>query len=132
MMQLHASLTTLDSNIQFLCSTGLLKVGNSRNPNATVVVKAEWDKFINEQGLSSLLEPINQTSISNKRHYFIHFGRREKLAHHPIDQLKGIQRKRIRIVDCQCKFHKQISEMLMILRSEESTPKAQDEESLPS
>jgi hypothetical protein len=89
--------------VQFLCSTGLLKVGNSRNPNATVVVKAEWDKFIDEQGFSGLLEPINQTSISNKRHYFVHFGRRGKLAHRPIDQVK-IQRKQLRIFDRQRKF----------------------------
>jgi hypothetical protein len=75
--------------VQFLCSTGLLKVGNSRNPNATVVVKVEWDKFINEQGLCSVLEPINHTSISKKRHYFVHT---RKPAHCPIDQLK-IQQK---------------------------------------
>jgi hypothetical protein len=31
--------------VQFLCSVGLSKVGNSRNLSATVVVKAEWDKI---------------------------------------------------------------------------------------
>jgi hypothetical protein len=97
-----------------------------------VVVKAEWDKFINEQKLSSFIEPINQTSMSNKRHYFIHFGRKKKLTHHPIDQLKGMQRKKIKLVNHQCKFQKQLSKMLVLLGSEESTPITQDEESLSS
>jgi hypothetical protein len=29
--------------VQFICSTGLLKVRNSRNSSSTVVIKVEWD-----------------------------------------------------------------------------------------
>lgn len=32
--------------VEFLCTTGLLKVGNSRNPHITVVVQSEWEKFV--------------------------------------------------------------------------------------
>jgi hypothetical protein len=58
----------------FICSTGLLKVGKSRNSSSTVVIKAEWDSFVEELQLSGFIEPINQTSVCSKRHYFVHFG----------------------------------------------------------
>ncbi len=29
--------------VDFLCKTGLLKVGNSKNQHSTVVVQSEWD-----------------------------------------------------------------------------------------
>ncbi len=45
--------------IEFLCSAGLLKVGHSRNPNATVVVTSEWEKFIVEEQLTDLVESVN-------------------------------------------------------------------------
>jgi hypothetical protein len=38
-----------DAGIDFLCMTGLIKRGHSRNQLATTVVTAEWDKFIDEQ-----------------------------------------------------------------------------------
>ena len=45
--------------IEFLCLTGLLKVGNSRNPQATVVIQSEWEKFIVEEHLFELVETLN-------------------------------------------------------------------------
>ncbi len=45
--------------IEFLCSAGFLKVGHSRNPNATVVVTSEWEKFIVEEQLADLVESVN-------------------------------------------------------------------------
>ena len=77
------------NGVPFLCSTGLLKVGNSRNSGSTVVVKAEWDSFIEEQQLSGFIEPINQTSVCGKRHYFVHFGSKAELNHRPMDQIKN-------------------------------------------
>jgi len=41
----------------------LMKVGHSRNSKATMVVKAEWEKFIIEENLSSLMEGANQTFV---------------------------------------------------------------------
>ena len=75
--------------IQFLCSTGLLKIGNSRNSNSVSVVKAEWDKFIVEEQLSDFTETVNITSVSNKRYYFVNFGRKGKMEHRPIEQFNG-------------------------------------------
>jgi hypothetical protein len=36
----------------FLCMTGLIKIGHSRTEKASVVVKAEWEKFIIEESLA--------------------------------------------------------------------------------
>ena len=33
----------------FFCMAGLIETGHSRNEKATVVVKAEWEKFIIEE-----------------------------------------------------------------------------------
>ncbi len=38
-----------DVSLDFLCSTGLGKKGYNVNPDAYVVVKGEWDKFIYKQ-----------------------------------------------------------------------------------
>ena len=55
-----------DGGIDFLCMTGLIKRGHSRNQLAAVVVTAEWDKFIDEQNLGDIMETINKTSISRR------------------------------------------------------------------
>ena len=57
--------------VEFLCTTGLLKVGNSRNPHSTVVVPNEWEKFIIEERISEIVETINITAVAGKRYYFI-------------------------------------------------------------
>ncbi len=49
---------------EFLCATGLKRVGHSRNPTATIVVKAEWDKFFIEEKLHDLMERVNQSLMS--------------------------------------------------------------------
>ncbi len=107
--------------IQFLCSAGLLKVGNSRNSHSTVVVKAEWDKFIEEEQLSDFTESLNITSVSNKRFYFVNFGRKGKMEHRPIDQFNGKKRqvKVAGLAEHQSKLHKRLYDMLMSLRHEE-------------
>jgi hypothetical protein len=46
---------------EFMRSTGFIKVGHSQNPNATVVIKSEWDKFILEEKLHDVMEAVNQT-----------------------------------------------------------------------
>jgi hypothetical protein len=109
------------AGVQFLCSTGLIKVGNSRNSASTVVVKAEWDHFIEEQQLSDFIEPINQTSSSKKCHYFVHFGEKAGLNHQPIDQMKGnaMRPKGKFLVESQWKFQKQLQEVLLVMRNQE-------------
>ena len=74
---------------EFMCSTGLIKVGHSRNPNATIIIKSEWDKFILEEKLHDVMEAVNQTSISGQRHFFINIGDKKMLNHRPIDQFNG-------------------------------------------
>jgi hypothetical protein len=37
---------------------GLIRVGHSQNPTATIVIKAEWDKFLIEEKLHDLMETI--------------------------------------------------------------------------
>ena len=49
---------------EFLCSTGLIRVGHSQNPTATIVIKAEWDKFLIEEKLHDLMERVNQSLMS--------------------------------------------------------------------
>ncbi len=66
--------------IEFLCLAGLLKVGNSKNPQASVVIQSEWDKFV-EEHLFKLVKTLNRTSLSGKRYYFVHFGKKENLQH---------------------------------------------------
>jgi hypothetical protein len=56
---------------EFMCSTGLIKVGHCRNSNATIVIKSEWDKFILEENLHDAMEAVNQASISGQRHFLL-------------------------------------------------------------
>lgn len=46
--------------IDFLRSLGLLKQGHSQLPSAITVVKAEWDKFIEEEELGDIMETITK------------------------------------------------------------------------
>jgi hypothetical protein len=68
-----------------LCMAGLIKIGHSRNEKATVVVKAEWEKFIIEESLGDLIEGVNQTYVQ-KAFLHQHWNERETraLAHRPI------------------------------------------------
>ena len=61
-------------SVEFLTSTGLVKVGHSRNPTAIIVVKSEWDIFMLEEKLDALMETVNKISISGQRHFFINIG----------------------------------------------------------
>jgi hypothetical protein len=45
--------------IEFLCTTGLLKVGNSGNPHSTVVAQSEWNKFVVKEQLFEVVETLN-------------------------------------------------------------------------
>ncbi len=67
----HTCLTYLlgfqhDVGIEFLCSTGLVKKGYSNNPDAYVIVKGEWNKFIYEQNISNITETISHTTVSKQ------------------------------------------------------------------
>jgi len=75
--------------MQFLCSAGLVKEGNSRNTNSFVIVSVEWEKFFIEQNLLYLVDGINRTAVSGCRYFFINFGSKSKLQHRPIDQYNG-------------------------------------------
>jgi hypothetical protein len=50
---------------------------------------AEWEKFIVEEQLYDFDQSVNQTAVAGHRHYFINFGNKTRLIHHPIDQFKG-------------------------------------------
>jgi len=73
----------------FLCMVGLIKIDHNRNEKATVVVKAEWKKFIIEESLSSLIEEVDQTYEQGQMHFFINIEMKERLEHRPIDQFNG-------------------------------------------
>jgi hypothetical protein len=93
-----------------------MKVGHSRNATATVVVKAEWEKFVIEENLCNLIEGVNQTSISGMKHFFINIGGKERLRHRPIDQFNGRATRRqvgAYLSVRQRKLHKTLSETLL-------------------
>jgi len=100
--------------VQFLLSTGLIKEGHSRNPSAIVVVTAEWDKFILEEGLEDLMESVNKTKL----HYFINIGAKSMLRHRPIDQFsEKFELKEFAgyLSARQRRLHKELSEVLISL-----------------
>ena len=107
-------------SVEFLISAGLIKVGHSRNPTAVIVVKSEWDKFILEEKLGDLMETVNKTSISGQRHFFINIGDKKRLNHRPIDQFSGKVKQQYfgaYVSTRQRKLHKELSEMLLSLRT---------------
>jgi hypothetical protein len=117
----HTCLTYLlgfqgDVGVDFLCSTGLVKKGYSMNPDAFVVVKGEWDKFIHEQSIEDIAEPITHTTITKKKHWFINIGRKEKLQQIALDQFNGrkLLVKPLEMVSFQKKFHKQLAELVFM------------------
>ena len=107
--------------LEFLYSMGLVKAGNSQNPHASVVVQLEWDKFIQEEKLANIMEAVNRTSVSRTRYYFVNYGQKDRLFHRPIDQFNGRMSKPLKgaanLATRQRKFHKQLSNMLLSLRS---------------
>jgi hypothetical protein len=106
-----------DAGIDFLCMTGSIKHGHSRNQLAAVVVTAERDKFVDEQNLGDLMETINKTSISRTSYYFFRYGKKSKLSHCPIEQFNGrISKPSVDIAALgihQHSFHKKLSIMVI-------------------
>ncbi len=103
---------------EFMCSTGLIKVGHSQNPNATIVIKSEWDKFILEEKLHDVMEAVNQNSISSQHHFFINIGDKRMLNHCPIYQFNGKVKQQpfgAYLSAWHQKLHKDISEILVSL-----------------
>jgi hypothetical protein len=120
--------------------TGLIKRGHSQNQLATTVVTTEWDKFIDEQNLGDIMETINKSSISHNSYYFIHYGKRSNLSHHPIDQYNGriskpsMDSAALRVYHYS--FHKKLSNMVIsfcaVEQPVESLPVHQDDDSISS
>jgi hypothetical protein len=71
--------------LEFLVSTGLVKLINQDKPSYLVVL-AEWDKFIVEEKLQNIMETVNRSSIMHSMYYFINYGKKNNLTHRPIDQ----------------------------------------------
>jgi hypothetical protein len=66
--------------VEFLCTIGLLKVGNSRNPHSTVVVPSEWEKFIIEEQISEIVETINRTAFCWETILLYSYRKKRELA----------------------------------------------------
>jgi hypothetical protein len=102
-----------EDGVHFLCSIGLLRQGHSRSPNAITIVMAAWDKFIEEELLGDVMETIIKTAVSHTVYYFINYGKKSLLKHHPIDQFNGTISKPSRQIsnvhNRQHRFHKKLS-----------------------
>ncbi len=70
-------------------AAGLVKVGHSRNPNAIVVIKDEWERFMVEQKLSDTMETVNKSHVDRDRLLFTNFGDKKALNHCPRKQFDG-------------------------------------------
>jgi hypothetical protein len=105
-----------EGGVDFLCSIGLIRRGHSKSPNAVVVLTAAWDKFIEEEMLGDIMETITKTSVSRTKYYFINYGKKTLLKHHPIDQFNGKIPKPSKGIfhlhPRQRKFHKKLSQLL--------------------
>jgi len=75
--------------IDLLCAIGLAKCAHSQNPLSTVVVVAEWEKFIEEEEFGDIMENINNTKVKKKGYYFLNYVKKQNLCHHPIDQFSN-------------------------------------------
>jgi hypothetical protein len=71
--------------LEFRVGAGLLKRVNQDKPSY-LVIQAEWDKFSIEQKLQDIMETVNWSSIMHSKDYFISYGKKNKLKHHPINQ----------------------------------------------
>ena len=108
-----------DVGIEFMRAAGLVKVGHSRNPNAIVVIKDEWERFMVEQKLSDTMETVNQSYVDRDRLLFINFGDKKALNHCPRKQFDG----RVMgqhytgayLAARQRRLHKDISEIILSL-----------------
>jgi hypothetical protein len=108
-----------DVGIKFMRAAGLVKVGHSRNPNAIVVIKDEWERFMVEQKLSDTMETVNQSYVDRDRLLFINFGDKKALNHCPRKQFDG----RVMgqhytgayLAARQRRLHKDISEIILSL-----------------
>jgi hypothetical protein len=118
-------LTTLSSvlgfeyhvGLQFLAGTGLIKLHNEKTQTYSVV-QAEWDKFILEEDLGDIMETVNRTTVTTtagkRKAYFINYGNKKRLRHAPIDQIGS---KQLFIIDRQQKFHRQVSNAVLAMRT---------------
>jgi hypothetical protein len=80
------------------------------------MVSMEWDKFLMEEWISDIMEPINQASVNHSRFYFIHIGNKNSLNHRPIDQFNGkfsLPSLPKSLIPHQHKFHKQMSSIFI-------------------
>jgi len=76
--------------------------------------------FIIQERLQDIMEMVNRSIVSRSKYFFIHYGKKEKLSHRPIDQFNGNRlrmKKNIFITARQKKFHQKVSNMLLSLRS---------------
>jgi hypothetical protein len=112
--------------------------GHSRSPNAITVVMAAWDKFIEEELLKDVMETITKTAVTHTVYYFINYGKKSLLKHHPIDQFNGTlsmpSRQIANLHIQQRRFHKKLSQLvtsIMIcnnLQQERSMPRQQEDQ----
>jgi hypothetical protein len=105
-----------EDGVDLLCLIGLLRRGHSRTPNAITVVMAAWDKFIKEELLGDVMETVTKTAVSHTLYYFINYGKKSLLKHHPIDQFNGTLSKPSRQIanlhNRQRRFHKKLSQLV--------------------
>lgn len=109
--------------VDFLCMIGLAKRGHSRNPLSATVVTTEWEKFIEEEQLSNIMENVNKTKVARTAYYFINYGKKENLFHRPIDQFNGVISKPRKgtsnLKVYQRSFHKKLSDVALGFRNAE-------------
>jgi len=102
--------------LDFLCSAGLLKIGPIKYLFSSVQrVGAVYCPIVQER-LQGIMEMVNRSSISHSKYFFIHYGKKEKLSHRPIDKFNGNRswlKKNIFITAWQKKFHQKVSDMLL-------------------
>ncbi len=62
------------------------------------------------------METITKTSVSHTKYYFVHYGEKSLLKHHPIDHFNGNMPKPskeiVHLHHLQHKFHKKLSQLV--------------------
>jgi len=83
-----------------------------------LVTKA-WDRFIDEELLGDMMETITKTSTFHIAYFFVHYGKKSLLSHHPIGQCNGNIAKPTKGMSNyhhqQCRFHKKLSQLVIII-----------------
>jgi len=119
-----------DIGLQFLVGTGLIKRLGGDKPCYTIV-QNEWEKFILKENLQDVIESVNWMSVMRSKYYFINYGRKARLHHRPIDQFSSkhpLKAKPLFIIECQQKFHRQLSNALVATCHYNPTAKEEKEE----